>query len=96
MNQTKIIDKIAREKVVENLVNKLKTEDSSHLDDLCQDIYISLLEKDASLIERLYSDDELNFYIVAMIRNNLCSSTSPFYKKYVKFSQHLNLDDLLL
>lgn len=88
-----ILSKIAEEKVVENLVRKICPD---AVEDLAQDIYLALLEKDYSFIEQLYDRDELNYYIVRLIKNNFFSSTSLYHKNYVKFAQHQNIDELEL
>lgn len=88
MNSRKIIDELAKNKVVEKLVKRY-TEfmNNPYLEDLVQDIYISLMEKDANFISGLYKKNELDYFIMKMIKNNLYSNTSPFYKKYQKFRE---------
>lgn len=87
MNSRKIIDELAKNKVVEKLVKRYTEFSNPYLEDLVQDIYISLMEKDASFIQNLYKKNELEFFIMKMIKNNLYSNTSPFYKKYQKFRE---------
>lgn len=83
MTRDRIMAEIAEAKLVEELVNNctigMKLSD---LTDLCQDIYLSLLEKDAELIETLYAKRQLKFFISRMILNNVKSRTSPYYKNY--------------
>lgn len=57
-----------------------------NLQDLEQDIYISLLEKEEKKIQELYSNSQLRFFLTRMITNNLISVNSPYYTKYRKFS----------
>lgn len=81
-----IIEKIANEKVVENLLKKYTDfSNNPYIDDLAQDIYICLLETDNETIEKLYSSNELEYYIKRIIKNNLYSKTSPFFYKYERF-----------
>ena len=81
-----IIEKIANEKVVENLLKKhTDFSNNPYIDDLAQDIYICLLETDNETIEKLYSSNELEYYIKRIIKNNLYSKTSPFFYKYERF-----------
>ena len=56
-------------------------------EDLEQDIYIALLEKDEHIIKSLYECDELKYYIARMVTNNLLSTTSPYYYKYRRYSK---------
>ena len=88
MNSREIIDKLAKNSVVEKLVRKYTDfVNNPYIEDLIQDIYVSLMEKDASFISGLYKKDELEFFIMKMIKNNLYSNTSPFYKKYQQFRE---------
>lgn len=75
------IEKIARERVIEKLLN-IDNNDNFDLKDLSQDLYLSLLDKDEKLLEDLYNSGELIYYIKRMIKNNIFSKTSPFYRKY--------------
>lgn len=53
------------------------------LADLIQDIYIILLEKDRDFLYGLIDREEIAFYIIRIVRNQLLSSTSPYYRTYV-------------
>lgn len=65
-----IIAQLAQKKIVEKLI-KSATKSGDNLDDLAQDLYISLLQKDEDLITSLYERGQLCFYIKAMIKKNL-------------------------
>ena len=83
---TDIITKIANEKFVEKLLQKhTDFSNNPYIDDFAQDIYICLLETDNETIEKLYSSNELEYYIKRIIKNNLYSKTSPFFYKYERF-----------
>ena len=84
MDKYKIIDEISKDKVVEEIVYNIGSKDDEDLKDLIQDIYINLLEKEDNLIETLYSTNQLKFYIVKMVVNNIHSKNSPYYTKYKK------------
>lgn len=84
MNKYEAISVIAKECVVEKLVKKYNII-SPYIKDLCQDLYIELLNKDDNLIVGLYERNEIEYYIRKMISNNINSTTSPFYKNYEKF-----------
>lgn len=94
-NATDIIEQLAKDKTVEGLIKNISKKNSlssSHLDDLSQDIYIALLEKPPELIQELEDKGQLNFYIARMVANNIHSSLSPYYYKYIKPEQHLELN----
>ena len=91
MTNTQIIEKIAKEKKVEELIRNISKQPDitqRHLDDLSQDIYIQLLEKPPTLIETLYEKNELTYYIARMLVNNIHSTLSPYYYKYIKPEIH--------
>ena len=84
MNKQEIIQEISKQKVVEEIVYNIGSKGDEDLKDLAQDIYINLLEKEDSLIENLYSTNQLKFYIIRMVVNNIHSKNSPYYTKYKK------------
>lgn len=84
MSKYSIIDEISKDKLVEEIVYNIGDRGDEDLKDLIQDIYINLLEKEDSLIETLYSTNQLKFYIIRMVVNNIHSKNSPYYTKYKK------------
>lgn len=84
MTKSSVISILARKKVIEKLV-KFYNLSSPYCKDLCQDLYVELLNKEDKLIVGLYERNEIEYYIRKMISNNVNSSTSPFYKNYEKF-----------
>lgn len=92
MNQSNIINQLAKEKTVENIISNITPPRPDQADsDLAQDIYVNLLEKDELLIEELYSKGEINYFITRMITQNLFSKNSPFYYQYVIPQRRANL-----
>ena len=88
MTKYEVIDIIARDHLVERIVNKLLSSSKNPFDcpeDLIQDIYLLLLQKDDDLIVNLYNKDEIGFYLLKIARNQLLSKNSPYYTKYIKF-----------
>ena len=88
MTKYEIINIIAREHLVERIVNKLLSSSKNPFDcpeDLIQDIYLLLLQKNDDLIVNLYNKGELGFYLLKIARNQLLSKNSPYYTKYIKF-----------
>lgn len=88
MTKYEVIDIIAREHLVERIVNKLLSSSKNPFDcpeDLIQDIYLLLLQKDDDLIVNLYNKDEIGFYLLKIARNQLLSKNSPYYTKYIRF-----------
>ena len=88
MTKYEVIDIIARDHLVERIVNKLLSSSKNPFDcpeDLIQDLYLILLEKDDDLIVNLYDNGELAYYLLKIARNQLLSANSPYFYKYIKF-----------
>ena len=88
MTKYEVINIIAREHLVERIVNKLLSSSKNPFDcpeDLIQDVYLLLLEKGDKLIVNLYEKGELAYYLLRVVRNQLLSVNSPYYTKYIRF-----------
>ena len=84
MTKNEVIGKLAKERIVEQIVSNIAKTNSDILNDLSQNIYIDLLMKDDEKIVNLYETNQLRFFIVKMAKNNLFSKNSPFYKTFKK------------
>ena len=88
MNKWDVIDELSRSHTVEKIIFKLLPCSKNPFDcpeDLIQDIYLLLLQKDDDLIVNLYNKGEIGFYLLKIARNQLLSKNSPYYTKYIKF-----------
>lgn len=95
MTKWEIVDELSRTNTVEKIIYKLLPCSKNPFDypeDLIQDIYLLLLEKDDKLIIDLYNKGELGYYLLKIARNQLLSKNSPYYTKYIKFGS--NSDEL--
>lgn len=91
MNKWEVIDELSKNATVERIVYKLLPCSKNQFDspeDLIQDIYLLLLEKDDTLIVNLHNKGELGYYILKIARNQLLSKNSPYYTKYIKFGSN--------
>lgn len=84
MTKSEVVNIIAKERLVEEIVSNIAKTNSDILNDLSQNIYIDLLLKDEEKIVNLYETKQLRFFIVKMAKNNLFSKNSPFYKTFKK------------
>ena len=84
-----IVGKLAKDKVVETLVQNVTHHSvvRGNLLDLSQIIYFALLQTDPARLEHLASTGQMKFYIVRMIMNQFFSQSSPFYKEIRKFGR---------
>ena len=88
MTKYEIIDELSKNATVEKIVNKMVSSSKNRFDfpdDLIQDIYVLLLEKDDKLIIDLYNKGELGYYLLRIAKNQLLSANSPYFYKYIKF-----------
>ena len=95
MTKYEVVDIIAREHLVERIVNKLLSSSKNPFDcseDLIQDVYLLLIEKSDKLIVDLYERGELGYYILKVVRNQLLSVNSKYYYTYIKLGA--NSDDI--
>ena len=87
MTKYEVVDIIAKEHLVDRIVNKLLSSSKNPFDcseDLIQDVYLLLLQKDDNLIVDLYERGELAYYLLSIVRNQLLSVNSSYYYKYIK------------
>lgn len=88
MTKNDVIEELLKDGVVEKIVFKLLSSSKNRFDapdDLIQDIYLLLLEKEDELVISLYNKNQLGFYLLKIARNQLLSKNSPYYTKYIKF-----------
>lgn len=78
---SEIVEQLGREKRVEQIVLRIAgcSALSADLQDLCQMIYLNLLEYDADKLVNLWESDAINFLIVRLVLFNLRSKTSRYY-----------------
>ena len=95
MTKNEVISVIAKERMVETAIANIAKTNSDVLKDLSQEIYLDLLEKDEQKIVKLYESNQIRFFVVRMILNNLFSKNSPFYQTFKKNANlTVNIDDL--
>lgn len=86
-----IIEKWAKEKIVEEIVRKFVKGEQSN--DLIQIIYLALLEKDEEEIERINSDGSYRKYIAGMVSRQIMSYKSAYYYEQRKLlKEGYNID----
>ena len=95
MTKCDVVEKLYKDGTVDRIIYKLLSSSKNPFDcpeDLIQDIYLLLLQKDDDLIVNLYNKDEIGFYLLKIARNQLLSKNSPYYTKYIKLGA--NSDDI--
>lgn len=90
-----MLEQLAKDKVVENLCRNIGVS-SNYIDDLVQEVYLILLEYDQDKLKQIYEKGEINYWLTRIIMNQYCSNTSPFYKKYRKYYDFIDDNNLEL
>lgn len=87
-SKSQIIEILAKNKRVEALVENIAHHSlTADLKDLCQMVYLILLEYDESKLQDLWLHKEMDFFIVRIITNQYRSSNSPFHTIYRKYQE---------
>ena len=82
------MNKLAHERRVETMVENIcHNHLTADLKDLCQMVYLILLEYDESKIQDLWENNEINFFIARIIINQYRSSNSPFHTIFRKYQE---------
>ena len=87
-DKEKIIETLAKDRRVEALVENIAHHSlTADLKDLCQMVYLILLEYDESKLQDLWENDQINFFIARIILNQYRSSNSPFHAIFRKYQE---------
>ena len=90
MTKNEVVEKLAKERLVEQIVSNISKSSDDLLNDLVQEIYLDLLEKDEDKIVKLYESNQIRFFITRIVINNLHSKNSPFWCKIKSFTHNMN------
>ena len=83
-----IIETLAKDRRVEALVENIAHHSlTADLKDLCQMVYLILLEYDESKLQDLWENEQINFFIARIILNQYRSSNSPFHAIFRKYQE---------
>ena len=91
----KVVELIVNDKILDQIINNIaKNAKDEDLNDLKQDIYLELLEKNEEWLFGIYERGQMNYYLTRIVLNNINSKTSPFYYRYRKYKrQEVQIDD---
>lgn len=85
MTKNELVEKIAKDALVERLVSNVCHRRHSVLPDLVQMVYEALLKCEEGRLLQIYRRGALNFFIVRIIENLYFSRTSPYHKQIRRF-----------
>ena len=81
-----IVETLARERRVEAMVENIAHHSlTADLMDLCQIVYLILLEYDEAKLADLWDNGQMNFFLARIIINQYRSSNSPFHAMFRKY-----------
>lgn len=88
VSKTDIVVELSTHKVVEKMVQNIAHQTlSPELKDLCQMVYLILLEYDESKLQDLWENHQMNFFLARIIINQFRSSNSPFHMTFRRFQE---------
>lgn len=84
MTKNEIITQLYNDPEYDLLFSKLAGQYSNLVDELKQELFLILLEKNDELIFKLHRNNEFKWFIIRIFSSMIRSNTSPFYKKFRK------------
>lgn len=88
MDKNQIITEIARKKMVEAMVQNIAHQSlTPDLKDLCQMVYLILLEYEEQKLQDLWQNNQMPYFLARIIINQFRSSNSPFHTIFRKFQE---------
>lgn len=85
MTNEEVIACIAENDILKDIIRNIGfTENKTNLQDLEQDIYLELLERDDDLLPNLYKANQLKYYLSRIVINNIRSKNSRYFYRYKK------------
>ena len=86
MTKEGVVEYIARSKLIQECILIVTGGVwRSEYDDLVQDLLVEFLDQGKKIVE-LYEKDQLRYYVMRIVRNNIQSNTSRFFYRYRRFS----------
>lgn len=79
-----IVEELFKSKKVKKFITNIAKQQREYYEDLESDLYLILLQTDNEKLNYLYENKQLDFYINRILCNQLKSTTSPFYRTYIK------------
>ena len=85
MTVREVVERVAKEGWVEECIKTVSGGVwRSEYDDLVQDILMELLDQEK--VVSLFQKNQLRYYVMRIVRNNIQSCTSRFFYRYRRFS----------
>ena len=86
MSTRGVVEYIARSKLIQECILIVTGGVwRSEYDDLVQDLLVEFLDQGKKIVD-LYEKNQLRYYVMRIVRNNIQSNTSRFFYRYRRFS----------
>ena len=86
MTKNEIIEVMGKGRMVETILADMAYSQPEYdLQDLSQMIYVALLDQPEERIQDLWNNNEMQYFIIGIIKRQLFSQTSPYYLTIRKF-----------
>ena len=87
MTKSEIIGMMAKSRMVEKSIENMTHQHLDYdLQDLAQMIYVALLEQPEERVQDLWANDEMQYFVLGIIKRQAFSTTSPYYITIKRFS----------
>lgn len=84
MSNNEILEKNLK-LIKECLAYQFLKQDKTYKEDFAQDLYLIILTYDNDKLNKIYKEGHFNAWITGVIRNNILSRNSRYYKDYIKY-----------
>lgn len=88
MTKIEIVNEIANNRMIEQIISNISKGNFEDTDDLAQDLYLELLEKDDEKVVAIYNKKQMNFFLTRIVMNNLYSQNSRYYYNYARWRKN--------
>lgn len=91
MTNQEIVYSLSYSGLVEDIARNIRVT-SDYYDDFVQETYVTLLEYDNTKLNEIFDKKQIKYFVVRIMLNNWNSTTSPFYTKYKKYLEHIDMN----
>lgn len=93
MTREEIIEGIYNDGIIPNIIRSCAGTYEEPEEDLTSYIYLSLLELPDERLQTLFTNGQLIFFIIGMIKKQIYSNNSEYARKYKRNIKNITLED---
>lgn len=87
-----VIDHMIKDPFYEQVLFKFFETNKTYLDEFRQELWLILLQLDENKLITLYNKNEIKYFYIGIIKNQLISNRSPFHRKF-RMSTTIEFED---